>query len=561
MMQHPGTHNNNPYNIPKQSKSYPIQSKPDELEDEPMPIDYKKKVKTITSLNNLNNRNFELINNPSSNPQNHNQNQVILQSNNEQNYIEEEEKPQRIPQIKNYSQSIHSNLNIHNNNQVNKSESNRDSAKFNNFTNLYNNSNENHVSDNKLKSDKSSTSYNEAAYSHGSGTNLNKANTTEYALNNSNHNSNHYPNSYSMRQNKISGHTYTKLAERMKSGDKKFNNNNNIPYYTKSKNDSQRKFNSEILNNLNNQLNQKNNNITNNNEKENTPVNHKMTNINHSSAGNQNKNMNCIAENILSHSNNNESNNRNQTHMNSAADYCKNEEHQIIKGAKSQIDMEILNDINQSPGSFDSKNTKTNQTNMQIDKLDQGFVSQAEVDQSASLDQTHCSRQKNSTFNESKFNNTNKAHASLSNPINNMTEKEIVNNYNPNLVSNKFANLKKYDEEIFMEPSMQKLDYSLSDDQPEQNQKAVKVNSNKTLDSNPNAAQNTNNIFNDKSNNNTNFSVSGNNQNSNINSINNTHSNLNVSNNNYHTTNNLKTHQSSINENLINLFINLICSF
>jgi hypothetical protein len=247
--------------------------------------------------------------------------------------------------------------------------------------------------------------------------------------------------------------------------------------------------------------------------------------------------------------------------MNSAADYCKNEEHQIIKGAKSQIDMEILNDINQSPGSFDSKNTKTNQTNMQIDKLDQGFVSQAEVDQSASLDQTHCSRQKNSTFNESKFNNTNKAHASLSNPINNMTEKEIVNNYNPNLVSNKFANLKKYDEEIFMEPSMQKLDYSLSDDQPEQNQKAVKVNSNKTLDSNPNAAQNTNNIFNDKSNNNTNFSVSGNNQNSNINSINNTHSNLNVSNNNYHTTNNLKTHQSSINENLINLFINLICSF
>lgn len=595
MMQHPKAHNN-PFNIPKQSKTYPMQSKPEEAEDEPKPIDYKNKVKTITSLNNQNNRNLDLIN-EYQNTNNQNHNQIMLQENNHQqnNFEEEEEeKPRSIPQLKNYSNTNNSSKN---NKVNNKAENTRDSAKFNasnnsknmlknNYNNVYDtNNNQNNYSEN-LKSVKGS-SYHEAVKAQSSGSNLNKnfkANTTEYALNNSNNTFNQNLNQYSLRQNKISGHTYTKLAERMKSGDKQIknaNNNSNYNYYNdnpnyvKNKTDSQGKFTSEIFNSLNNQLNQNRNfnEIKTNeykNEKENTAANFNSFNENKINSTENPNNIFPETENHFSNSNNlnnidnnlNNNSNINHNHTNSAA-YCK-KENQSSRDARSEAQTENLNNRNLSPRSNNSKNTNNNnyynnnynnQTNIQIEKLDPTFVSQVEIDQNASLNKSQGSRQKNSTRTDIKL-NTNKAAENVISDINNFkndknndfTEQELINNFNPNLFVNKLANLKKFEEENYAEPSMQKLDYSVSDDQLEQKQNAFKSNSHQNLLANPDGLLIQNNIFQEKKINNADLSVSAsaNNQNSNFNSINNTHSNFNnITHNNYQSTNNMKTNHSS----------------
>lgn len=528
-MQHTNAHVNR-NNPPEQSRTYPTHKKAYERENQTIPIDYKNKVKTITSLNNPNNRNFQINNDLRVN------NQKLVHANNDEQKLnlEEEEKPQSIPLLQNHSKTLNSN---NESNKCDKINNNLQSDKFNNSNNENaRNSNNNIVYSKdqnnysgKLKSDKSST-YNEAPYGSSSGSNLNKnfkANTTEYALNSSNNTSNQNLNSFSLRQNKVSGHTYTKLAERMKSEDKKINqiHHNKIPNYVKNKTDLHGKLTSEIFNNLNNQINQNRNTGDNfidkgYNDKENIPVNY-----------NSNQN------NAFGDSNNNFNHNPNNSVV-----YCEKKD-EIIKNFNKDNEQENKIEREVSPESVNSKTNNNDQTNMQIEKLDPAFNSQAEIDQNGSFNKSQSSRNKNSTMTDLNF-NANKAHDSIinQNNNNNYTEKDLINNYNPIMVTNKIANLKKFEEENVVDLPGQKLDYSVSDDQPDQKQKAFKANPHKNFASNPDVLVNPNIVFFEK--NNTHHSVSGNNQTSNYHSLNNLNTNLNPTDH-YQSTHHFKTINSS----------------
>lgn len=511
----------NPNNIPKQSKTFPTHKKQEGSLDEPIPFDLKSKLKTMSQVNYPNTENYDFANHLIPNHQNHNQ---IIQNDNNHvfNEFQEQDTRNNYPlNINNSNSNRTENYQEYNNKEIVNNSKNNQILNPNNNDKFYNTIENNHSD--KYKSD-IRFFHTEAADQSDSLTNSNKnfkANTTEYALINSGNISNQNFNSYSLRQNKVSGHTYTKLAERMKSADKKLNNI--IPNYNKNKVESnQGKFTSEIFNNLNNQLTQNNNyNITDNRE------NHKDKDNNY------NPNEDIIQDNLIDKNSISKNNNHkvNLQHKSSAA-YATND--QFIDSDRNQKESNNEDNENLNP---EINNSINNYNNNQLGKLDSQIISnhQIQIDP-----QSYNNKDKNSTMTDIRLISNKAPNESLTDNYlisNNQGDKNLINNYNPNLKTNKISNLKKFDEENFVEPSMQKLDYSISDDQ-NVNQKQS------NFASNPNTLQNPNIIFYEK--NNTNISNRQNKNNSHYDSINNTNSNFNITNNNYYTTNNnFKTYQSS----------------
>jgi len=565
-------------NIPKQSKTYPIQ-KQEESEEEPVPMNYNNKVKKITALNNptcnninedsnlnsefkkntaekneeiknqirssdkafqnpsaynnstselkkfedkncLSNENNKLFNNKnlikadSNSNLNIENNSFKHNSNNVYEDVEivddEEEKPKDLFELKKYS-NFASSTNNQTNNSINNNLINnikRDSIRSNNSSsNNKNNNNVADVHDTKKNSSNINNQPNSGNINYNTNSNTNfKANTMEYTLNsnaNSNASSNQNINSYSLRQNKVGAHTYTRLAERMKNSE----NNipiDNIPYYTKNRNDSKGKLTSEIYDRLHNNNKEKNIN------KENTPNNYNSVDNNKNNINSNSNNYTIAAKNPILNNPENHPNSNNS------------EKNKFIMGCEGIIQEE--SSVKQKKGDVTPKSPLS------------------DTSPKANNSSNHKKKNKDRAAYEINHDSSSKGDDNNNIIENSNQRNDLINNYNPNYNNNlkKIPNMKNFEEEEEFTRCDEKNEKSLMEMRKNSN-----IQKNVIQNYDPNSvAENieTINIFSNKQNN---ANINSNNQNSNYNSNNITTSNITTTNNNFHTNNNIKTQNSS----------------